>query len=968
MYTSPITAQNIVIEVSGAYGDAQTPNYCNDADDIGVGFYSGGPSTTPGGSNPAAPNGYYAPYEFYNYAVPSIGPVLLYDGQGGGARTTNNLPTGVIANGATNSLPGCGLNYLFTETVITPKSISMNALTSTSSSWTSEPSTTLTNLLTYTGPVDNSHSTLYIGGATGLSYTYQYVYWIRVLAYSGSTPSISLSPNSGSVGSTVQVSGSSFAASDTSCTLSGSVVSSSTCSISGGTLSGSFTVASVGTSAYTVTATGSPTGDIGSEPFSVGTTTCAANAPCIYSFAATPVPLTPSRITGSSSSPSSTTYTPSNYLNQLCGVSQSIAGCVQLSWSMTSANTCTLVTDDTMVNLGNGMVTCGSNASYEFPTQIPIPSVPSSNSPQPVPYHFTLTATSASGVTATSLLTVYSLPTSTQASSQGSNLQVENTEVNGLSTCKNTINLLGCWAEFGGSSTGSSVTAGGVSGTFSDTYGIPVAFTAGYGYSEGADLDTATASYPSSDLSGLPSGYNVEYYTLANAWTAHLQACGTYEGAAASTYIVIAQDSAGNSFSTQGDTEQCVNLQAGELGNSIVGAFQDLTGEGASQVPSYNDVASAADTMLTGFVSTQVTACQDGTSLLTKQVCSVLTELPGNAGPLSEYYGETWSANAGQGCSYSVGIGPGAVEASIGVFTGAAQVAASIVQATISGIATPSSSTAGCSSSLQPAQITLTSPDAAVGSESLIQGQVTNSLGQPVSGTTVTLTVSQGTFPDTSEASTNTIEATTSQGGLFSAIYLAPSSGTGTVTVTGSDGSISQETSFSLVQQLVTFTSASGTASVSVPGTVSVSVSGTQADASVTILVRPVPNSEVAVPAPNLGQTQYIDVVWVGPSSGEAQACTPYGQGGPNTTMEYYYGHIWVQASSTSSTSTSVCGALPLSALTGTLIAVGNTNVTVPEFPSGSSVIAALGIILALAVIRPHKPRRTSRRAAGSLT
>lgn len=177
-YGSPFTNQNIVIEISGAYGDASTPSYCEDADNIGVGFYSGGPSALNGQWNPASPNGYYASFEFYS----GYGAALMYNAQGEGP------PTGRIALGTTGLLPHCGLNYVFAETIVTPTNISMKAITRTDSPWTVEPSISLTNILTYNGAVDNSHSTLYVGGATGSSWTYQYVYWLRVLSYSTPVP------------------------------------------------------------------------------------------------------------------------------------------------------------------------------------------------------------------------------------------------------------------------------------------------------------------------------------------------------------------------------------------------------------------------------------------------------------------------------------------------------------------------------------------------------------------------------------------------------------------------------------------------------------------------------------------------------------------------------------------------------------------------------------------------------------
>ncbi len=93
------------------------------------------------------------------------------------------------------------------------------------------------------------------------------------------TPAIVLNANSVVPGTTIQVSGSGFSTSDTSCSLSGSAVSSSTCSISGGTLSGSFVAGNVATGYYTVTAIGS-TGDSASATFGVGP----SNAPAIPGF------------------------------------------------------------------------------------------------------------------------------------------------------------------------------------------------------------------------------------------------------------------------------------------------------------------------------------------------------------------------------------------------------------------------------------------------------------------------------------------------------------------------------------------------------------------------------------------------------------------------------------------------------------------------------------------------------------
>lgn len=80
--------------------------------------------------------------------------------------------------------------------------------------------------------------------------------------------SITVNPSTASTGASVQVSGSGFSLSDSSCSLSSVAVESPYCSVSGGTLSGTFEVANVATGFYTITAIGS-TGDSASTTFGV---------------------------------------------------------------------------------------------------------------------------------------------------------------------------------------------------------------------------------------------------------------------------------------------------------------------------------------------------------------------------------------------------------------------------------------------------------------------------------------------------------------------------------------------------------------------------------------------------------------------------------------------------------------------------------------------------------------------------
>jgi hypothetical protein len=82
------------------------------------------------------------------------------------------------------------------------------------------------------------------------------------------SPSITLNPSSGQVGTIVGVSGSDFLASDNACSLSG-LATTTTCTVSSGTLSATFAVANVASDPYTITATGSPGSDHAEATFTV---------------------------------------------------------------------------------------------------------------------------------------------------------------------------------------------------------------------------------------------------------------------------------------------------------------------------------------------------------------------------------------------------------------------------------------------------------------------------------------------------------------------------------------------------------------------------------------------------------------------------------------------------------------------------------------------------------------------------
>jgi hypothetical protein len=165
VYGAPFTTLDIIIELSGMYAPGPSGNT------EGVGFYSGGPTADSSNQDFASPNGYFAEYKAG--AAWNAHPFLFYNAH-------------VLSSGGT--LPSNDPTYLYTETVITSSTISMNALTRTDSPWMTEPSVNITNLLTYDGKIDNSHSTLYVGGWSGSVTLYEYLYWLRVVTYSGPVP------------------------------------------------------------------------------------------------------------------------------------------------------------------------------------------------------------------------------------------------------------------------------------------------------------------------------------------------------------------------------------------------------------------------------------------------------------------------------------------------------------------------------------------------------------------------------------------------------------------------------------------------------------------------------------------------------------------------------------------------------------------------------------------------------------
>jgi len=164
IYNSPFTTQNIIVEASWMY-NGQTDNL--GADNLGFGIYTSGPCTNcVGGWQPNSPNGYYCSYEFYVESKPAI----LVNGN-------------VAATASSQIMPTSGLNYVFSQVIVTPSSITMNFITNTSNMYQSGVYSGLTTAVSYSGAISNSYSTFYVGAADGGDTSYIYLYWLRVRGY-----------------------------------------------------------------------------------------------------------------------------------------------------------------------------------------------------------------------------------------------------------------------------------------------------------------------------------------------------------------------------------------------------------------------------------------------------------------------------------------------------------------------------------------------------------------------------------------------------------------------------------------------------------------------------------------------------------------------------------------------------------------------------------------------------------------
>jgi YVTN family beta-propeller protein len=116
---------------------------------------------------------------------------------------------------------------------------------------------------------------------------------------------------------------------------------------------------------------------------------------------------------------------------------------------------------------------------------------------------------------------------------------------------------------------------------------------------------------------------------------------------------------------------------------------------------------------------------------------------------------------------------------------------------------------------------------------------------------------------------------------------------------------------------------------VSVQITASTAADGTPAVVDTQYLSSP----STGVGTVNLSGPKYYDVVVGGISTGVAKVRVSYSSATSATTMQYWTGTAWTGAVNVAVNGGTVCGAIPVSALTGTNVAVGNTIQSAPLPP-----------------------------------
>ena len=153
----------------------------------------------------------------------------------------------------------------------------------------------------------------------------------------------------------------------------------------------------------------------------------------------------------------------------------------------------------------------------------------------------------------------------------------------------------------------------------------------------------------------------------------------------------------------------------------------------------------------------------------------------------------------------------------------------------------------------------------------------------------------------------------------------------------------------------------SSTTGLSVTITGSTASFGTPVDVTTETLSEP----SSGVPAPDLASPAYYDVFVTGISSGNAQVCIHSRTAVSSTIMQYWTGATWTNASDIRLNAGTVCGTIPVSALTGTNLVLGTPKPTIigldpMVFYIIVGVIVAAAATVSIAVVARRRERLRS--------
>ena len=147
---------------------------------------------------------------------------------------------------------------------------------------------------------------------------------------------------------------------------------------------------------------------------------------------------------------------------------------------------------------------------------------------------------------------------------------------------------------------------------------------------------------------------------------------------------------------------------------------------------------------------------------------------------------------------------------------------------------------------------------------------------------------------------------------------------------------------------------------------ISVNISGSTAPDGTPIAVgtQDLSSLSTGVGAVSLSGAKYYDVVVSGTSSGVAQVCIHDSSSSSATTMTYWSRGGWSSASSVTVNGGIVCGTIPVSALTGTNLAIGNATsflgLNNTLFYELVGAVVAIIIVAAALVYRRSRKQRTA--------